>query len=338
MTIHVGLIGGGNISETHARAANAIPGVQVVAFYGANAAKVGRLAAACGARPYSDLDAFLQHSPLNMVAVGSPSGMHAIHGIAAARRGLHVLTEKPIDVSTGNADKLIAATQESGVKLGVMFQDRFKSDIRQFKRWIDSGAIGTPLLVDARVKWYRPPEYYSGSKWRGTHALDGGGALINQAIHTLDLLLWLFGDVTRVQANVATKLHAIEGEDTATALLHFSSGAVGTLVASTAVFPGYPRRIEATGSNGTLVLEHDRIVSADLKNTFPELTLSASSKDNENVASPVVSDFSGHQAVFEDFIQAIKENREPGCNGMEGRRSIALVEEIYRSAKSDDMR
>ena len=338
MTVHVGLVGGGNISETHARAASAIPGVQVVAAYGTNAAKVGRLADACGARPYSDLEAFLQHSPLTMVAVGSPSGLHAVHGIAAARRGLHVLTEKPIDISTENADKLIAATRESGVKLGVMFQDRFKPDIRQFKRWIDSGAIGTPLLVDARVKWYRPPEYYSGSKWRGTHALDGGGALINQAIHTLDLLLWLFGDVTRVQANVATKLHAIEGEDTATALLHFSSGAVGTLVASTAVFPGYPRRIEATGSNGTLVLEHDRIVSADLKNTFPELTLSASSKDNENVASPVVRDFSGHQAVFEDFIQAIKENREPGCNGMEGRRSIALVEEIYRSAKNNGTR
>ncbi len=338
MTIHVGLIGGGNISETHARAANATPGVKVVAVYGTNAAKVRRLADACGARPYSDLEGFLQHSPLNMVAIGSPSGLHAIHGIAAARRGLHVLTEKPIDISTENADKLIAAARESGVKLGVMFQDRFKPDIRQFKRWIDNGAIGTPLLVDARVKWYRPPEYYSGSKWRGTHALDGGGALINQAIHTVDLLLWLFGDLTRVQSNISTKLHAIEGEDTAMALLHFSSGAVGTLVASTAVFPGYPRRIEATGTNGTLVLEHDRIVAADLKNTFPELTLSASSKDTENVASPVVSDFSGHQAVFEDFIQAIKENREPDCNGIEGRRSIALVEEIYRSAKTNGTR
>jgi predicted dehydrogenase len=333
MTIHVGLIGGGNISETHARAAKAIPKIAIAAIYGTNADKVDRLAREFGAKSYGDFDAFLRHRPLDIVVIGSPSGLHAIQGIAAARAGLHILSEKPLDISTGNADKLITAAQQAGVKLGVIFQDRFKPDIRKFKQWIDGGIIGKTLLVDARVKWYRPPEYYSGSKWRGTRALDGGGALINQAVHTVDLLLWLFGDVTRVQSGVATMLHSIEAEDTAVALLRFSSGAVGTLIASTAVFPGYPRRIEATGTEGTLILEHDRIVAADLRNPSPEVKVSDPSQDSENTASAAVSDFSGHQAALEDFVRAIQENREPACDGLEGRRSIALVEEIYRCAR-----
>ncbi|HTR67644.1 MAG TPA: Gfo/Idh/MocA family oxidoreductase [Terriglobales bacterium] len=333
MTIHVGLIGGGNISETHARAARAIPGLAIAAIYGTNAAKVNRLAHQYGGRPYDDLTAFVNHRPMDFVAIGSPSGLHAAHGVAAVSRGLHVLTEKPIDISTERADVLIEAARAANLKLGVMFQDRFKPGIQRFKQYIEAGVIGKPLLVDARVKWYRSPEYYSDSKWRGTLTLDGGGAVINQAVHTIDLLLWVFGDVARVQAGTATALHAIEGEDTAIALLHFASGALGTLVATTAAFPGYPRRIEATGSEGTLVLEHDRVVAAGLRNPPAGLSVSLAAAENENVASPVVSDFTGHQAVFEDFVRAIREDGTPLCDGREGRRSLALVEEIYRAAE-----
>ena len=335
MTIHVGLMGGGNISETHARAARAIPGLEIAAIYGTNRDRVERFATIHGGTPYLDLDAFLNHKPMDFVAIGSPSGLHSVHGIAAARRGLHVLTEKPIEISTERADELIGAARESGVKLGVMFQDRFKPDIRRLKQWIDDGAIGKPLLIDARVKWYRSPGYYSESKWRGTLALDGGGALINQAVHTLDLLLWLFGDVVRVQARTATVMHAIQGEDTAIALLEFASGALGTVVATTAAFPGYPRRVEATGTQGTLILEHDRIIAADLRDVSGRVNVSLPSGDNENVASPVVSDFSGHQAIFEDFVGAIRDNGTPACDGLEGRRSIALVEEIYSVARKN---
>ena len=335
MTIHVGLMGGGNISETHARAARAIPGLEIAAIYGTNRDRVERFATIHGGTPYLDLDAFLNHKPMDFVAIGSPSGLHSVHGIAAARRGLHVLTEKPIEISTERADELIGAARESGVKLGVMFQDRFKPDIRRLKQWIDDGAIGKPLLIDARVKWYRSPGYYSESKWRGTLALDGGGALINQAVHTLDLLLWLFGDVVRVQARTATVMHAIQGEDTAIALLEFASGALGTVLATTAAFPGYPRRVEATGTQGTLILEHDRIIAADLRDVSGRVNVSLPSGDNENVASPVVSDFSGHQAIFEDFVGAIRDNGTPACDGLEGRRSIALVEEIYSVARKN---
>jgi predicted dehydrogenase len=328
-------MGGGNISETHARAARAIPGLEIAAIYGTNRDRVERFAAIHGGTPYLDLDAFLNHKPMDFVAIGSPSGLHSVHGIAAARRGLHVLTEKPIEISTERADELIGAARESGVKLGVMFQDRFKPDIRRLKQWIDDGAIGKPLLIDARVKWYRSPGYYSESKWRGTLALDGGGALINQAVHTLDLLLWLFGDVVRVQARTATVMHAIQGEDTAIALLEFASGALGTVLATTAAFPGYPRRVEATGTQGTLILEHDRIIAADLRDVSGRVNVSLPSGDNENVASPVVSDFSGHQAIFEDFVGAIRDNGTPACDGLEGRRSIALVEEIYSVAQKN---
>jgi predicted dehydrogenase len=248
-----------------------------------------------------------------------------------------VLTEKPIDISTSAADELIAAAQQHNVKLGVMFQDRFKPEIRRLKQWMERGLIGKPLLADARVKWYRPPEYYGNSKWRGTLGLDGGGALINQAVHTVDLLLWLMGDVARVQSCVATVLHDIQGEDIAVAALEFVSGALGSLQASTAIYPGYARRLEITGSEGTIALEHDQVVMVDLRNPPEDVRPGVPSGDSENVSSPAVSDFSGHQAIFEDFIRAIQEDGTPACDGRGARRSIALIEEIYRSARRNNV-
>jgi predicted dehydrogenase len=271
---------------------------------------------------------------MDLVIIGSPSGLHAAQGIAAAKQGLHVLTEKPIDISTSRADELIDVAKQAGVKLGVIFQDRMKPHIRQLKDWIDRGLLGKLLLVDARVKWYRPPEYYANSRWRGTLALDGGGALINQGIHTIDVLLWLLGDVSRVQARAATQFHAIEAEDTVTALLEFASGAVGVFHATTAAYPGYPRRVEISGTEGTVILEHDQIIAADLRTPPKEAAAIAPRDKNQSASSAAVSDFRGHQAVIEDFLSAIQKNTTPTCDGREGRRSIALVEAIYRAARS----
>jgi UDP-N-acetyl-2-amino-2-deoxyglucuronate dehydrogenase len=339
MPIHIGLIGGGNITETHARAARAIPNVEISAIHGANPEKIARLAREHGGTPYQDFDAFLQHRPMSLVILGSPSGLHATQGIAAARHGLHVLTEKPLEISTARADALIHAAHESNIKLGVIFQDRTKPHIRQLKSWLDQNLLGKILFVDARVKWYRPPEYYSASHWRGTLALDGGGALINQGIHTIDLLLWLLGDVTRVQARTATLLHKIAAEDTAVATLEFASGAFGIFHATTAAFPGYPRRVEISGTVGTVILEHDRIIAVNLRNTSaPHLLDSDAADTNPSSSSATVSDFRGHQSVLEDFLQAIQHNRAPLCDGSEGRRSLALVEAIYRAAKNADQK
>ncbi|MGH9744140.1 MAG: Gfo/Idh/MocA family protein [Candidatus Acidiferrum sp.] len=338
--LHIGLIGGGNISETHARAVRAIPGAEISAIWGSNVEKIARLCREHGGTAYQDLDAFLNHSPMEVVIVGSPSGLHAAHGIAAARRGLHVLTEKPMEISSARADALIAAAKQSGVKLGVIFQDRMKPHIQLLKSCIEQKVLGKILFVDARVKWYRPPEYYVNSRWRGTLELDGGGALINQGVHTVDLLLWLAGDVVRVQARTASLLHKIETEDTAIATLEFSGGAFGVIHATTAAYPGYPRRLEITGSEGTVILEHDRIIAADLRNAPPSIEsalakLSESAKDeNQSASSPAVSDFRGHQAVLKDFLAAIQQNRSPACDGAEGRRSIALIERIYRAAEN----
>jgi predicted dehydrogenase len=334
MKIRVGIVGGGNISETHARAARAIPGVEIAAICGSNKEKVERLCREYGGVPFTDYENFLGHRPMEMVALGSPSGMHAEQGIAAARHGLHVLTEKPIDITLARADALIAATDEAGVKLGVFYQDRFKADLRRVKTLLDGGILGKPILAEARVKWYRPPEYYAGSKWRGTTALDGGGALMNQGIHTVDLLLWLWGDVVAVHGKMASSLHKIESEDTLVALLEFANGALGTLIATTSVFPGYPRHVELSGSEGTLAIEQDLLVRADLHKFDPSLMRNEAGDQNPSAASPTVSDIRGHQAALEDFLRAIETNGQPACNGREGRRSVALVEAIYAAARS----
>ncbi|HEV2963328.1 MAG TPA: Gfo/Idh/MocA family oxidoreductase [Candidatus Angelobacter sp.] len=329
MTIHVGLIGGGSITSTHARACAAIPDAKIVAFCGANPQKIEQLCHQFGGSAYTDLNSFLKHPSLEMVIIGSPSGLHAEQGMAAAQRGLHVLVEKPIDITTSRADALLSECQKAGVKLGVIFQDRLRPGIRQLKQLIVEGRLGKLLLADAKVKWYRAPEYYSGSRWRGTWKLDGGGALMNQGVHTVDLLLWLLGDVTTVEARTRTLLHSIQTEDTAIALLEFSSGALGVLQATTAAYPGYARRVEITGTEGTVILENDLLITTGLRNAQPNPVTNQSPDQNASAASPLVDDIRGHQRVIEDFIGAIRNGGTPACDGHEGRRSVALIERIY---------
>jgi UDP-N-acetyl-2-amino-2-deoxyglucuronate dehydrogenase len=329
--VRVGLIGGGNISETHARAAVSIPGVEIVAVHGANSDKARQLAREYGARPYDNLDLFLAHRPMNVVAVGSPSGCHAAQAIAAVQRGLHVLVEKPVDISTDRVDALIAAADAARVTVGVFFQDRLQPDIVTVKTMLDRGELGTPIMASGRVKWFRPPEYYSGSRWRGTLALDGGGALMNQGIHTVDLLLWLFGAVARVMGRTATRLHAIEAEDTAAAVVEFESGAVGVVEAATSIYPGFARRVEVTGSRGTAIIEGDHLIHVAVHGRSPTTHPSPASAA---AVSPVVSDVTPHRRVLEDFMAAIQTGRPPACDAREGRRSVALVEAVYASGRS----
>jgi UDP-N-acetyl-2-amino-2-deoxyglucuronate dehydrogenase len=334
--MRIGILGAGNISDTHARAATSIPGVEVVAVYGQNHDKAARLAQQYGARAFDSFEHFLDHRPMDIVAIGTPSALHADEGIAAAKRGLHVLVEKPIDVTLERSDALIEAADRAGVRRGVFFQDRLKPDVVRLKHLIDQGALGRPVLASGRVRWYRPPDYYSGSRWRGRRALDGGGALINQAIHTLDLLLHLWGPIASVDARAATRLHQIEVEDTLVATMTFASGALGVFEGSTAVYPGYPRRLELTGANGTAIVDHDSLVALDLATAFPGATVERRGPDAaaaQNAASPTVSDATPHRRILEDFIAAIRGNRAPACDGREGRRSVAVVEALYASAR-----
>jgi predicted dehydrogenase len=336
--VRVGLIGAGNISDTHARALRATPGAEIAAVYAPVRARAEQFAARHGGAAFDSLDAMLARRPLDAVVIGTPSGLHAEHGIAAAAHGLHVLVEKPIDVTTARADALIDATARAGVTLGVIFQDRLTPDVARLKALVDRGRLGAPILANARVKWYRPSSYYRDSRWRGTQALDGGGALINQGVHTVDLLLWLFGPVRRVSARTAAALHAIDVEDTAVAVLEFANGALGTLEAATSAYPGYPRQIELTGTNGTVRLDGDTLAAVDLKDVRDDERPTRADDDravHASAASPVVADVSGHVRVFDDFIRAVAERRPPGCDGAGGRQSLQLVEAIYQSARTN---
>jgi UDP-N-acetyl-2-amino-2-deoxyglucuronate dehydrogenase len=306
--MRLGIIGAGGISGTHVRAAQGIAGVEIAAVHGHNREKTAALAASCGAVAFDDFDRFLAH-PMDMVAIGSPSGLHAAQAIAAARRGLHALVEKPIDVDLGRIDALIAEADNAGVQVGVMFQERLLPEIVALKRRLDAGEFGTPLFIAGQMHWYRPPAYYAASKWRGTPTLDGGGVLMNQGIHTLDLMLHLFGPVRRVSGRTATRLHRIDVEDTAAMLMEFESGAFGVFEATTAAAPGFPRRLEIAGSAARAVHE-----------------------DPPRPAT--VADATPHRRVFEDFIDAVRNRRAPMCDARDGRRSVALIDAAYRSAQS----
>jgi predicted dehydrogenase len=331
VALSAGFVGCGNITDTHARAAREA-GLGTVAFFGRDLAKAEAMAARFGGRALARYEDFLAHRPMDLVVIGSPSGAHAEQGIAAAEHGLHVLVEKPIDVTTARGEALVTAAEKAGVRLGVLFQDRLKPDLVGLHELLRGGGLGRVLLASARVKWHRPPEYYSASRWRGTKALDGGAALVNQGIHTVDLLVWLLGPVARVHALTATQLHSIEGEDVALALLRFASGAVATLEATTVAFPGYPRRVEISGTEGTVVVEGDRVVAADLRTPVPGL-VSEGDEGASSARTAVVSDAAPHRRIVEDFARAIANGGSPVCDGREGLRSLAVVEAVYAAAR-----
>jgi UDP-N-acetyl-2-amino-2-deoxyglucuronate dehydrogenase len=330
--MRVGFTGGGNITDTHIRAVLDVPGLQPIGVCGSNAAKVAGLASRYGLITAPSLAALLDQTPLDIVCIGSPSGVHADEIALAASRGSHILCEKPLDITVERVDTAIEAVERAGVSLGLFFQDRCTPAFREVHDALQGGRLGRVLLVDARVKWYRAPEYYQTAAWRGTPSLDGGGALMNQGIHTVDLLLYLLGDVTAVQARAATTLHDIAVEDTLVATMEFASGAVGTLQATTAAYPGYPRRVEITGTEGTVILEHDRIVGWDLRSGQVEGTTLTSATRSASTA--VVADASPHRRVVEDFVAALQARRRPACDAREGRRSLALAEALYASART----
>jgi UDP-N-acetyl-2-amino-2-deoxyglucuronate dehydrogenase len=329
--MHIGIAGAGNISGTHVRAVQSLPGLTIAATFAPNIEKARRLAETANATAYAAFDAFLAHRPLDLILVGSPSGLHAEQAIAAAEQGVHSLVEKPLDISIARIDILIETAERRGVRVGVLFQDRLKPDMVRVKQMIDGGDLGTPVMASARVKWHRAPEYYSESRWRGTRALDGGGAVINQGIHTVDVLQWLFGPVESVSARVATRVHDIEAEDTAAAVLSFSSGAIGVLEAATSVYPGYSRRIELTGSEGTLVIEQDTLIATDLRG---HQETSAAQVTATSAMTAAVADATPHARMIQDFVKAIETGRPSACDAREGRKSVAIVEAIYRSART----
>ncbi len=335
-----GVIGCGMIAKFHARAIADIAGAKLVGCYNRTAPKAEALASEFGGQVYTDLDEMLARDDLDIVTICSPSGAHMEPCVAAAQAGKHVIVEKPLDVTAERCRVMIDACDNAGVKLATIFPSRFHQASKLMKRAVEQQRFGRLALGDAYVKWYRTQQYYDSGAWRGTWQFDGGGALMNQAIHSVDLLLWLMGPVVDVMAHTATLAHErIEVEDVATATLRFASGALGTIEATTAGFPGSLKKIELTGTQGTAILEEEDIIKWEFaEQTAEDEKLRADmlgrTKTGGGAGDPAAIGHHAHAELFRDFLQAIEHDRPPIIDGREGLRSVELILAIYESAKT----
>ena len=273
------------------------------------------------------------------VTIATPSGTHADLGIAAARAGKHVMCEKPLDITLDRIDRLIAACEQSGVQLGAVFQSRVGPGARAVRRIVSDGWLGRRTLCNAQIKWWRTQEYYDSGGWRGTWELDGGGALMNQGIHAIDLLVWMCGLPCAVAAFAGTLAHQrIQVEDAAVAALSWEDGAIGWIEGTTAAYPGYAKRLELSGDRGTVMMEDDRIVRLDLADRAAEAEellaeLGKASSVGGGASDPLAIDYTGHKLQFQDFVDAIRAGRPPLVHGREARQAVALILAIYRAAR-----
>jgi UDP-N-acetyl-2-amino-2-deoxyglucuronate dehydrogenase len=332
-----GIVGTGVIAAMHADAIAALPGARLVAVTDVAAGAAGAFAAARGCAAEPGLDTLLARADVDVVCVCVPSGLHAEVGTRAARAGKHLVVEKPIDVTLAAADRLIEAARTAGVALTVISQHRFDPGLIELKRLLGDGALGRLVLAEASTKWYRTQGYYDSAGWRGTWAMDGG-SLMNQGVHYADLLRWCMGPVTEVTAVCATQAHQIQVEDTALAIVRFSSGAVGTILSSTAAFPGFPQRLEITGTEGTVIVQDGRIVrrafgaGARAGRGCPDG--GAGPGAAEAGSDPAAVDVASHAAQIADLLAAIDEGREPAVGGQAGREALRIVCAVYESART----
>jgi UDP-N-acetyl-2-amino-2-deoxyglucuronate dehydrogenase len=340
MSIGFGIVGCGMISNFHARAIADVRGAKLVASFDTRAESAEKFAAANGCQAYTDLKKMLADPKVEIVTIATPSGAHMEPAVAAARAGKHVIIEKPLEITLKRCDQIINACEKAGVKCGAIFPSRFHDSSVKLKKAIDGGRFGRLTLGDAYVKWYRTQEYYDSGAWRGTWVLDGGGALMNQAIHSVDLLTWFMGPVAEIQANTATLAHQrIEVEDAAVATLRFANGALGVLEATTAAFPGYLKRIEIHGSEGSALLEEEDLRAWDFAKSRKEdkaiLEQMKRHKSTGGGASdPAAIGHHGHTLQFQDFVDAVKKNRRPAVDGYEGRRSVEIILGVYKAAET----
>ena len=340
MAIHgFGIVGCGMIAEFHARAIAEIFDARLVAAFSRspeNGAKIAALSIG-ECRVFDDLDAMLAHPGLDIVCVCTPSGAHLEPAVRAARAGKHVVVEKPLEITVPRCDAIIRACDEAGVRLGAIFPSRFSPANVALKAAIDGGRFGRITLGDTHVKWWRTQEYYDSGKWRGTWELDGGGALMNQAIHNVDLLQWLMGEVESVQALTATLVHErIEVEDNAVAALRFRSGALGVIEASTGAYPGLLKRTEIHGEDGSARVEQDDITLWAFRDERPgdsEMTTPAGAATG-GAADPKAIGHAGHREQLLDFVRSIENNAPAQVDGREGRKAVEIIRAIYRSSRS----
>lgn len=347
--LNCAVVGLGAIGPTHVKSILETPNANLYAVCDIVPEKADKYAAETGCKAFYDFDEMIKDPAIDLVHICLPSGMHADFGCKAALAGKNVLVEKPIDVTLEAADRLIRTCHEAGVVLSCISQHRFDPDIEKAKEAIEKGEMGRIVFGASHTKWYRSQEYYDSGDWRGTWALDGGGALMNQSVHYVDMVQYLAGPVEEVTARTGLLAHErIEVEDVAVATLKFKSGALGLLEGNTACFPGLTTRLDIYGTDGLIVIEGDHIkewrTRADVVGTnFYNVEVNKKEESREKVdasltgASSAAITASSHQREIQDVVDAVLEGRSPAVTGEEARRPLAVILAVYESARKGGM-
>ncbi|MDV3429577.1 MAG: Gfo/Idh/MocA family oxidoreductase [Bacillota bacterium] len=331
------IAGCGTIGAIHAECINQIDNAELSAVYDANEENSKKLSSVYNCCCYSDLNQMLSNEDIDIVCICTPSGLHAEYGIKCAQAKKHVICEKPIETTIEKAESLIKACEQEGVKLSVISQHRFDKCIVELKRAIDAGELGKLCFGESFTKWYRSREYYESSKWRGTWKLDGGGALINQSIHYIDLLQYLLGPVREVYGVCSSMGHnGIEVEDEALATVRFKNGAIGMIEGNTNAYPGFFTRLDIYGEKASVVVENDNITMWKNRNGTERKTefINGTAEAYSSASSSRVSNFNSHIQQFKDVIQAIEDDRKPKVDGYEALKPLRIIMAVYESNKT----
>ncbi|MEO9003127.1 MAG: Gfo/Idh/MocA family oxidoreductase, partial [Ginsengibacter sp.] len=334
-----GIVGAGMISHFHAKAIGEIKNAKLLGIYSTNKTKSDQFAEKHQCTAYATLDEMLSVPEIHIICICTPSGIHLEPAIASIKAGKNCIIEKPLEITVERCDEIIEAARNAGVFIGVIFPSRFYEASKQLKKSLDEKRFGDLVLGDAYVKWSRTTEYYQSGKWRGTWKYDGGGALMNQGIHSVDLLQWYMGEVESVQSVSGNIRHKdIEVEDTIVSTVKFKNGALGTIECTTGVFPGSLKRVEIMGTAGSAILEEDQLIQWQFKEESKEdetirNSMQSGAVSHGGASNPSDISFVGHQRQIEDFIHAIETNGKPLVDGEEGRKSVEIVCAIYESAR-----
>ena len=333
--LRFGILGCGNISKTHAVAVTNARGALLSAVCDIVESKAGDLGAKFGVPFFSDCEAFFKE--VDVVLVCLPSGMHAEYAVRAANQGKHVLTEKPLDITFANGIRMVEQCESAGVTLGCISQHRFARDVQALKAAAESGELGKLIEGDAYIKWYRSQGYYDSAGWRGTYEMDGGGCLMNQGVHYIDMIQWIMGGVASVQARARTAMHSIEVEDQAMAIVEYNNGALGVIQGSTATYPGLSERLEVHGTMGSVVVEGDRakiwtVKPTDQHEAFgPMVSLG---QPKELTDDPTLKDWDElHRLQIENFAQSILNSQAPFITGRQALEPLKVILAIYESVR-----
>lgn len=328
--IRFAILGCGTIGDVHARAIAELESAELVAVCDSSPERAREYAAKYGVKAYTDYSELLNNPDIDAISICTPSGMHAEQSIKALKADKHVLVEKPMALTAKDAKAVCDAADASDKTLSVVFQMRYTEDIAYIKRVIDEGRLGKLTFCDLYMKYWRDPTYYAASAWRGTFAMDGGGALMNQGIHGVDIMHYLCGTPRLIGARAKTRVHDIETEDTAAALVEYPSGALGVMEASTSSNPGFERRIEINGSRGYAMIIDMQIEKLYVDGRF---LINKEVKAAAGTASdPSKMSHEKHLLQFRNFIGAIRGEEKLVSSARDGYLAVAFVEAVYRNS------